>query len=420
MLRQSCFMMNNKESIRVAIVLLLAVFAAFHAYGQNIKWKIPPQYDEAYEFRQGCAVVGNDKPGSEWTVLGVINEQGKQVLPLEYTDIRYGCNQVFWVSDAAHSNRKYQLVNRKNEVLVPFKYDDVKPAGTRYAVGYLRSGSDQEVVSLLDNEDSGPDMEVLLDSLGREITKPDARRSYEILSDSTIFISDGEGDRELFNLRTGKRIPCVWCHSILESEGGKYLVRHDSAYYLINQDGVTEHAYPFLYIQEGFHGGLARIMDYRLGTFGLIDESGKVMLPLRRQEISDFRFGTALLYSYSEGECSILDTRLRTLFSVPRDSVEFIQKQGNVYYCRKDFKAFIINEKMERVPLVENLQFCRATINGIIVKDRETQKFGLLNTAGQTILPAVFDDLKIQNSCRTLLAAEYQGKYGYIDLKDYQ
>lgn len=124
--------------------------------------KIPFIYDDAYIFCDGLCRIGKrikkgviDSMGKTTMLYGLIDKEGKQVVPCEY-----GFISIFFSNGCAtvEKNGKYGLINKKGKLLTPLKFHNIKYG----EIGILQ------------------DKEVYLDSRGNEYETKKMRDDNEI------------------------------------------------------------------------------------------------------------------------------------------------------------------------------------------------------------------------------------------------
>lgn len=426
--------------------LILLFLCPFNLLCQKINWKIPPVYDQVDEFIDGYAVVQKSLGEHTWSMHGVIDEKGKVVLPFEYTRIIPARNQTFWVSDSSHFNRKFKLVNLKNEVIFPYKYNNIIVLDAGHSVGRVSVLDDQDILELTEqaqkNSASSHMPEfigetifeaspastpyyVLLDRNARELAPPLYNGYYKKVNDTIFLAYSNDRQHNIFNLASSKSLLTKPCQGIFESEGSKLVINMDSVSYLINYKGEVEKKYPYS-IVYGFRSGRAKagiVTATKEGSstqfhykWGFISPDGNVVLPIEYPEVTNFDNETALVTT--QNEYRILDTAFHVLFSINKDSVRYFIKKGyGIYsFCDKQNNSYIFNGSLIKLAIDQNSRLFNVTINGVIIFDEKTRKYGLLDYNGKVLLPTIFDTLGQQVSDKNLIYCKYNGKYGYIKL----
>lgn len=328
-------------------LLILLFLHPLNLLSQKIKWKIPPVYDQANEFVDGYAVVQKSLSGHDWHMYGVIDENGKVILPFEYTWIIPAGNQTFWVSDSIHFNRKFKLVNHKNEVIFPFKYNSVVVLDAAHAVGYISVSDDQKILELTEKAKTNrhssfmieelvepaesdpptpPSYCVLLDRNVKEVTPPLYDSHYRKINDTIFLIINGYGQYTIFNLASSKVFFNNPCQGVSQSEGDKLVMNMDSFSYLVNYEGEVERKYHYRIVYSFRYGkakaGVLTANSAQLNyKWGFIASNGDVVLPIEYQDVSDFDDETAFIAT--QNEYQVVDTAFHVLFSIHKDSIQY-------------------------------------------------------------------------------------------------
>lgn len=91
-------------------------------------------YDEAYDFSEGLAMVGNHKQHSsqesQSTLWGYINTVGEEVIPLHYEDNRYFHGGLA----AVKLNGRWGVIDFQDNQIVPFEYEAISEFKDGYAI----------------------------------------------------------------------------------------------------------------------------------------------------------------------------------------------------------------------------------------------------------------------------------------------
>ncbi|MGF6594629.1 WG repeat-containing protein [Pseudomonas sp. 2835] len=176
---------------------------------------------------------------------------------------------------------------------------------------------------------------------------------------------------------------------------------------------------PSIELQPTYHEGMAAV---RINNkWGYMDRKGQLVIPTlykRPGPFSDGLAGVCLTYS----ECGYIDTRGRTVVPFDYDWVEsFSDDQDGLAVVAKNNRYGMINRKGEQIiPLRFN---SRPLIDKglVLLNDGDSDKSGLMNTAGKVVLPFEYDAIaynvwggRLVND--GLLTVAKEGKWGFVDL----
>ena len=160
---------------------------------QNGKEVIKCQYDHAYPFQDGIAIV--NKSGKS----GIIDTKGKVRLPLKYTLIQSWGNDLFLVSDG----KKFGIVNYRGEFLAKPKYTYISKAN-RYGKALIVEGGKVKKGSVtIQKAKYG-----IINSNGDIVIEPKFKGLYEF---DVIEETPTEGV-EMINNQTIKKVADTYLH----------------------------------------------------------------------------------------------------------------------------------------------------------------------------------------------------------------
>lgn len=140
------------------------------------------------------------------------------------------------------------------------------------------------------------------------------------------------------------------------------------------------------YSCEKFHEGMIAFNNG--DEFGYIDKSGKVAIKSKYQFAEDFNNGVAIVsdkkgYSLINREGKI----------ITNEKYEYIESLDNKFFLcySKGNRIQIINNKGETINLPNNLEPIELSNEGIIVEDRKTYKYGLIDYNNEIVIKPQFE-----------------------------
>ena len=249
---------------------------------------VPIKYDRAnLGFKEGLSAVavkvGNGRTGYKF---GYVDKNGKEVIPLKYTFANDFNEGLAWVATGKSFDVKYGAINKYGKTIIPFKYIEVRS----FSSGIARV-------------DEGGDNDKYIDKTGK------------------VVIPSG------FDIGSDCKEGMVWTESLAGYGSWYYL--HDSVGRSIHLDGPIYSASDFVdglsriskqggystYIDKKgneiyhavssiseFKDGFALVQEIVDGQakYGMIDRTGKVVIPFMYDSINEFSEGLAAVRTGQE------------------------------------------------------------------------------------------------------------------------
>lgn len=205
------------------------------------------QYTSVDSFKYDITEVGKRFSSNNWK-YGVIDKQGREVVPLEYDSVEVISNELAVVYKGDYNTGKGGLINKNGKLVLPVEYDDIRN------LDFSKNG----LIKLLKGDwDTGK--RGVADKTGKVILPVE----YDAISElKNGLLEVRKGDWE-----TGK--------SGLADKTGKFILP-------IEYEGIRELANGLLEVRKG---------DWNIGKKGLIDKTGKFIIPVEFSRISDFGNG---------------------------------------------------------------------------------------------------------------------------------
>lgn len=260
---------------------------------------LEPQFNSAPEFANGYAVVSVGNPylaqatsdAAEYSLsYGVINAAGEIILPAEYDQIEISAEADYML---VRKNEKYSYMNMQGELMIDAEYDRAR----------MFSGDYAAVANFYDLGDDNRD------SMGY----------------TTCW---GMIDR------SGKALIPLDYDFLDVGENGIAAVQLNQKYGFINAENKTIVDFKY-YSAEHFTGGYApvAIAEYPNGTsgdsskdmvssWGIIDESGREVVPCRYASLLICENGLALVQKHDTNRYSYIDMQGNAAFSGEFDRAE--------------------------------------------------------------------------------------------------
>ena len=273
------------------------------------------KYDEAIGFNEGLAVVKKDGK------YGFLDKKGKEVIPFIYSSANAFSNGL----SAVGKDGKYGFINKKGETIIPFVFD------------YAESFNGESTIA------SKGDKSVIINKEGKIVKEFESGYLRDFSEGLAIYEKD-ENDE----LRYG----------YVDEKGNLIIPR--KFYSLRGIYGI-------------FEDGFASVYKYAEGKFGVIDKSGKEVLP--------FKFESDILYS---------------------EELFLVYNNGKAGYYDTNGKCVIPCEYETATPFYEGLA---AVEKGGL--------WGFIDKSGKMLINPVFDD--VNSFSDGLAVVKKNDKYGIVD-----
>lgn len=323
---------------------------------------IPFIYDDVGVF--STTPDGDLAPAIRNGKQGFINRRGEEVIPPEYDAASYVT--YFYQPGAAilMKDGKFGVIDSRNNVLIPFEHEKIKWSDNRdYFI--VTRGKDQWTAFSLDGRQLSDYTDyIVLSETNHSLPSADAK-------DLPILVTTEESERRLNSIYTDMNFlnsPMHIRDSIEASLGGDYAYM-DKTQKMIVPFGVYDRAEPF---------GLGRkAIVARKGAYGLIDEKGKLVLPLEYDLIEH-----PVHYSH----------------------------YANIFLATKGREVTVFDKDAQVVPVERIASYI--LWNGDIFITGQNGKVGLLDFSGQQTIPFAYDTLYHPRDGAYI--ARRGEKYGYI------
>lgn len=261
---------------------------------------IPFEYELAYPFSEGLAVVGIDD-GDAGLRRGYINTKGEEVIPFEYEDA-----WSFSEGLAAVQNGKYGYINTKGETVIPFEYEDARPFSEGLAVAAKK--------------DANGDIKYgYINTKGEEVIPFE----YE----ETWSFSEGLA-------------------AVVKEENGKMV------YGYINTEGevIVPIKYDYTKLTYPFSNGMAPVTSEDI-RYGCVSKEGNELIPPICDYINDFKWGVTLEVTLEDEDTSICG--IHPLMNIDDTTIDIGELRLAEIDVDGNYKG-IFNSKKELIVKIDN------------------------------------------------------------------
>lgn len=310
--------MSKRTVIFLILMFLLIKVLPTHEVEATVT-----KVNRVYSFQDGLAVI------SYHGKYGLINGEGKIILPIKYSQIETLPNGFRKVSEGGYDD-KYGLLNKDGKVILPVSYEEVSVSENRIRVkkngkyGFTDLDGKQVIDFLYDeaedfsegiarvygaypspdkeSEENDDDWYFFIDENGKLAID----RFFGDVSSFKDGVAKFSGDPTVFVDREGKEIFKTENYEVGNFDNGIAIAiskdtSKENRSYLMNKKGkIFSKAYHQI---EDFHEDLAivSVMDeqYRL-FYGVIDRSGKEIVEPKYSHIGSFSEGLALVSNNNE------------------------------------------------------------------------------------------------------------------------
>jgi hypothetical protein len=300
-----------KRVVFLTICLVLSVMN-FYSYPNR------KEYDVKFGFSDGLVWVRlNDK----W---GLIDETGKEVIPLKYDDIIFFSEGLVWVQ----LNDKWGLIDRTGKEVISLKYDNI----------YIEDFPEGLAAVKLDGKWG------FIDETGKEIIPV----KYDYIGDFSEGFATVKLDGKWgFIDEIGKEVIPVKYDYIGDFSEGLAAVKLDGKWGFIDETGKEVIPVKYDYIED-FSEGLAAVkLD---GKWGFIDETGKEVISLKYEEASSFSLGLAAVKL--DGVRSLIDETGKKF--IPKDELKPIDQHtaSIIQQIRSEYAMIVANKGRYKTEVV--------------------------------------------------------------------
>lgn len=314
--------------------------------------------------------------------FGLINLDGKEILPCEYdsiTTLRGIKNSIIIKKDG-----KIGLVNTDGSIIVPVEYADISAVTEDYKNGYIVKNLEGKFGIIKS------DGQVGLESKFEDVKHIADNNMYIAKLDGTwkVIAEDGTAYLE------GK------VNNAVSMNNGNVVINNNGKYGIVNvqTDLKIPSDYEFLaYIFED------KYIAKKDGKFGVIDTNNQVIVELK---YADLNYNRTTDYLKAKKEDNTYDYMTRD-FAIKLTAGEETVLNGFISVNVQDevkYYNYKLEEKSNKEVYSTNTLFV-TKVNG---------KYGFVNKDGKVVVEAIYDDATEQNDYG-YVAVKKDGKWGAID-----
>ena len=425
------------------ISLFCFIFSGYHEQGNlieglrrvrlpNKKWGfvdekykrvIPCIYNEVDNFSDGIARVNLH---NKW---GYIDKTDKIVIPLKYDDIWHFSEELA----PAKLNGKWGFIDKIDEVVIPFKYDEIynfDEGLARVNIGGKWGCIDKidKIIIPINYDEINNffygcvkvklrNLWGLIDKSGKEII-PVACYEIDNFADGSYFdgiikvrVPKKEGDKWELKCglvdKTGKQITPPY-DEIDHFSNERIKIKFKDKWGLIDETGKVIISPAF---EEIDHFSNERIKMKFEGKWGLMDITGKIIIPPNVEEIDKFPNGGIKVKF--KGKWGVIDETGKEIIPIIYDGMD-----DSDYYLNRRIKVklkgkygFIDETGKEITPIIyDHINDFRN--DGFALVERKGV-YGLIDKTGEEVVPAKYDE--IEEFEHGVAAVRIDDKWGFVN-----
>jgi len=323
---------------------------------------IPFIYDDLGYFYSGvdfALAVKNNKQG-------LINRKGEIIIPFEYDNVPYE-RDYFYKNEIAvlSKNKKYGVINTKNQIIIPFIYDAIDFRWEKNV--FIAKKNNKWACFSTD---------------GKQLSK---FTNYKIIEGYPPPPENSKNLPVLITTKKGlqltKKIE-YWALSKKDKQAWKARSRIKYAYLDTN---YNKKIVPFRKYDYAEVFGLGRkAIVAKKGKYGIIDEYGKVVLPLE--------------YDFVEHPST------------------FMEGYANFFAATKHDTVFLFDENTNKIPTADIATYSDMFSGCLFVTNRENKMGRIDYHDGKQTIPFLYDTLYSDGELSSIskYIAKKDGFYGYI------
>lgn len=348
---------------------------------------VPFVYDKVnYFYNSGLAIVIKDKK------FGFVNALGEEILPTIYENVDQTMTDEFVL---VSKNKKWAFFSNNGEQLTDFKFDEVKQAyimeNGRNKDTYFKGGL--AIVSI-GNKTQFLDKNLKeIIPLGKyDYVESLNKCGFGIVGKNKKYgIIDNKGNEivrlDYDKVEHPKRYSNILELFVLEKNGTLQIF--DANIKLIKED-ILDYTWDKIDFDDYYLDVL--LLKDNQNKFGIIDETGKVIIPFEFEEIRPFD-GQETAIAKKNNYFGIIDFRNKELVSFENDEI-YSSKFSEIFVIKQNEKFGLFNKQGGKIMdfVFEDLQPCFYDENNkFIVKSKG--KYGIIDITGKEIIPTEFDEI---------------------------
>lgn len=340
------------------------------------------------DFHEGLAFFNKDNKA------GVVNKMGEIIVEPTY-DVEPDILNSFYKDGVAivHKNEKYGFIDKDGKEIIPCEYEEAFPFAEGMAVVKKRGKYG------------------FVDKKGQVIVSFSYDNAYSFSGGLALVNKDGKFG--YINIKGEAVIPLTFdnANSFI---GELAIVEKGGCYSIINKKGDVVKVFKTGWLRD-FSDGLAIYENEENDEikYGFIDEKGSLVIPRNyysyRGCYGDFRDGYATVFKYEEEKFGVIDKSGKTIIPFMFD---FIEENSEGLFCvNKDGKRGFYDTNGNCV-IPCKYDNANSFSEGLAAV-QQGNLWGFVDKSGNMIIQTLFDE--VNNFSDNLAIVKKDGKYGIID-----
>lgn len=310
---------------------------------------------------------------------GIINTHGELVIPCEYTQVMPCADGLF----AAHKGEYWGYLNTLGQTVIPFtlSYAGQFQESAVFAGRYGKYG--------------------YFDSTGTQFVPFKYENAHSFLNGLAGVSNNGKWG---FIDSTGKEvIPCQYDDCDYLRNNGLILVKKDNRWGAIDATGAVK--IPLIYTEmQGFENGYACVAQNDLSataSWGIIDEAGKVCVPLEHQAISlPDENNLVVVFNNGKYGCRSLDGSM----IIPCSYDDVYSLFSGMVRVRLDGKYGLFDANGKQIVPIK-YQYLTSSNQAKDIVAQLDGKHGILQADGTDLVPCSYEWIDLYDTCAVVRAA---------------
>ncbi len=316
---------------------------------------------------------------------GIIDFEGKEVLPIEYDEItalKAATNNFIVKKD-----NKVGLVNEKGQAIIETEYKDILT---------LKDGYKSEYIVVDDNDKYG-----IVSTTGTALIEP-AYEDIKYLGSSNLFAVKQDDTWKLIDTDENKILIESGYSDIVEAKSENIIVVKDGKYGVVTKENEEKIKPEYEDLKYAFSIYYIAKKD---GKYGIINLENEVVKDFEYQNMIYFENGGFIQADKTDTQTDILDSNLGQkasgIVSEVNEDKGYIKIYTNNEYKYYNFK---LEEKNSSDLLTQNTLFL----------SQKDGKYGYVDKSGNVVVDYIYDDGAEQNS-NGFSAVKKDGVWGSIN-----
>lgn len=318
---------------------------------------------------------------------GIIDLDGKEILPCEYDDI-YGLEGIKNSIVISRGNKK-GLIDSKGNIIISTEYTDIKGLTSKYENGFIVQNDQNKFGVVSYNK------KLALECKYEEIKNIYGNNTYAVKEEGTLKLVDSQGNSYL----AGKY------DEFLEINENNIIVKKDSKVGVVNKTGEQVLPLEFEDLKYLYSNNYIAKKE---GKYGIVNFENKTILDfnytnLFYRETADFLEGTKQDSVESDIITHDFEIKFAGIVSEVNIDKGYVKIRNN---GEDKYYTFKFEEKKAQDIFKSNTLFLQ----------KKDGKYGFVNKNGVVVVNYIYDDAKEQDEYG-FASVKKDGKWGAIDQK---